>query len=430
MSDTRLANFRKTLAQQGLSAFYMRNESDIYWLCGFDDVFDGEGAFSLLVTPDQALLHTDSRYEIAARAAAQGSAFTVSTQRASHERVALQALGVVKVAEETRENTGETSRTAEASGEAVSASEAIAATTEEPPRLGVESTLTLGEFRALEKAAAPQPASATQPATAPQPASVTHPATSPASAPAPQPALTFQETHDLCVNLRAVKDATEIARLKAAQAITDAAFAHIIHYMRPGMTERQVQLELEHYMLCHGAAGLAFTSIVATGAHGASPHAVSNDTVLQAGQCVVMDFGARAQGYCSDMTRMVFLGQPSQQLRHAYSVLREANETVEALLAPGITGAQAHEKAEEILAAGGFAKKMGHGLGHGVGIDIHEQPNLSPKNTNPLVAGNVVTVEPGIYIAGEFGMRLEDFGVITDTGYQVFTQTSHEMVII
>ena len=96
MSDTRLANFRKTLAQEGLSAFYMRNESDIYWLCGFDDVFDGEGAFSLLVTPDQALLHTDSRYEIAARAAAQGSAFTVSTQRASHERVALQALGVVK----------------------------------------------------------------------------------------------------------------------------------------------------------------------------------------------------------------------------------------------------------------------------------------------------------------------------------------------
>ena len=400
MSDTRLANFRKTLAQQGLSAFYMRNESDIYWLCGFDDVFDGEGAFSLLVTPDQALLHTDSRYEIAARAAAQGSAFTVSTQRASHERVALQALGVVKATEETRENTGEASRIAEASGEAVSASEAIATTAEEPLRLGVESTLTLGEFRALEKAAAPQPA------------------------------LTFQETHDLCVNLRAVKDATEIARLKAAQAITDAAFAHIIHYMRPGMTERQVQLELEHYMLCHGAAGLAFTSIVATGAHGASPHAVSNDTVLQAGQCVVMDFGARAQGYCSDMTRMVFLGQPSQQLRHAYSVLREANETVEALLAPGITGAQAHEKAEEILAAGGFAKKMGHGLGHGVGIDIHEQPNLSPKNTNPLVAGNVVTVEPGIYIAGEFGMRLEDFGVITDTGYQVFTQTSHEMVII
>ena len=412
MSDTRLANFRKTLVQQGLSAFYMRNESDIYWLCGFDDVFDGEGAFSLLVMPEQALLHTDSRYEIAARAAAQGSAFTVSTQRASHERVALQALGVVKATEETRENTGETSRTAEASGEAVSASEVIATTAEEPLRLGVESTLTLGEFRALEKAAAPQPA------------------TSPASAPAPQPALTFQETHDLCVNLRAVKDATEIARLKAAQAITDAAFAHIIHYMRPGMTERQVQLELEHYMLCHGAAGLAFTSIVATGAHGASPHAVSNDTVLQAGQCVVMDFGARTQGYCSDMTRMVFLGQPSQQLRHAYSVLREANETVEALLAPGITGAQAHEKAEEILAAGGFAKKMGHGLGHGVGIDIHEQPNLSPKNTNPLVAGNVVTVEPGIYIAGEFGMRLEDFGVITDTGYQVFTQTSHEMVII
>ena len=200
--------------------------------------------------------------------------------------------------------------------------------------------------------------------------------------------------------------------------------------MRPGMTERQVQVELEDFMVRHGASGLAFTSIVACGAHGASPHAVSGDTRLEAGQCVVLDFGARAQGYCSDMTRVVFLGEPSAAMRHAYAVLREANETVEAMLLPGVTGAQAHAKAEEILAAGGFAGKMGHGLGHGVGIDIHEQPNLSPRNEKPLVAGNVVTVEPGIYLEGEFGMRLEDFGVITERGFQVFTQSSHEMVII
>ena len=238
------------------------------------------------------------------------------------------------------------------------------------------------------------------------------------------------ETEGLCVNLRAVKDASEIARMRAAQAITDAAFAHIVGYMRPGTTERQVQVELEDFMVRHGASGLAFTSIVACGAHGASPHAVSGDTRLEAGQCVVLDFGARAQGYCSAMTRVVFLGEPSAAMRHAYAVLREANETVEAMLLPGVTGAQAHAKAEEILAAGGFAGKMGHGLGHGVGIDIHEQPNLSPRNKKPLVAGNVVTVEPGIYLEGEFGMRLEDFGVITERGFQVFTQSSHEMVII
>ena len=218
--------------------------------------------------------------------------------------------------------------------------------------------------------------------------------------------------------------------MRAAQAITDAAFAYICTYLKPGMTERQVQIELEDYMLRHGASGLAFSSIVAGGPHGASPHAVPSNTRLEAGQCVVFDFGARAQGYCADMTRVVFLGEPSAPMRHAYEVLREANETVEAMLAPGITGAQAHQKAEEILAAGGFAGKMGHGLGHGVGIDIHEQPTLSLRNTNALRAGNVVTVEPGIYLPGEFGMRLEDFGVVTETGFQVFTQSSHEMVII
>ena len=317
--------------------------------------------------------------------------------------------------------------------------------------VGIETSLTLGEYRQLqrevtkaagqapeqgaERAAVAPVASAVAPAVAPASVAAAAPApATAASAPAPAPMLdadiNFVETEGLCVNLRAVKDASEIARMRAAQAITDAAFAYIVEYMRPGMTERQVQVELEDFMVRHGASGLAFTSIVACGAHGASPHAVSGDTRLEAGQCVVLDFGARAQGYCSDMTRVVFLGEPSAAMRHAYAVLREANETVEAMLLPGVTGAQAHAKAEEILAAGGFAGKMGHGLGHGVGIDIHEQPNLSPRNEKPLVAGNVVTVEPGIYLEGEFGMRLEDFGVITERGFQVFTQSSHEMVII
>ena len=116
------------------------------------------------------------------------------------------------------------------------------------------------------------------------------------------------------------------------------------------------------------------------------------------------------------MTRMVFLGEPDTELRRAYEVLRRANEGVEAALRPGMTGKEAHELAERILAEGGFAGRMGHGLGHGVGIDIHELPILSPRNERPLAAGNVVTVEPGIYLPGRFGMRLEDCGVITDEG--------------
>lgn len=218
--------------------------------------------------------------------------------------------------------------------------------------------------------------------------------------------------------------------MKAAQAITDAAFAHIVAFMRPGMTELAVQIELEDFMRRHGADGLAFPSIVATGANGASPHAIPGQTVLEAGQCVVLDFGARALGYCSDMTRTVFLGAPSPRMRDAYATIRNANEQVEAALRPGVTGKAMHELAEQALADGGFAGKMGHSLGHGVGIDIHEQPVLSPRNESALVAGNVVTVEPGVYLPGEFGMRLEDCGVITADGFEVFTQSTHDLVVL
>lgn len=262
--------------------------------------------------------------------------------------------------------------------------------------LGIEDGITLAEFRALEEKL---------------------------------PEVRITETHDVVRGLRAVKSPDEIARLRAAQAITDAAFAHIVQFVHPGLTEREVKVELEDFMLRHGAAGLAFPSIVATGANGANPHAQATDAPLEAGQCVVMDFGACARGYCSDMTRMLFLGQPTPELARAYEVLRAANEEVEAMLAPGVTGAQAHEVALTILEQGGFGG-MGHGLGHGVGMEVHESPVLAPRNTEALVAGNVVTVEPGIYREGHFGMRLEDFGVITEAGFEVFMQTGHEMVVI
>ncbi len=143
-----------------------------------------------------------------------------------------------------------------------------------------------------------------------------------------------------------------------------------------------------------------------------------------------MDFGARRAGYCSDMTRTVFLGRPEGRMLAAWEAMREANETVEAALKPGVTGREAHELAERVLAKGGFEGRMGHGLGHGVGIEIHELPVLSTRNEKPLCPGNVVTVEPGIYIPGEFGMRLEDFGVVTEDGFDVFTQSTHELVVL
>lgn len=189
--------------------------------------------------------------------------------------------------------------------------------------------------------------------------------------------------------------------MRAAQAVADAAFAHIVSFMRPGMTERAVQVELEGFMRRHGADDLAFPSIVAAGANGASRMPVPGDTVLEAGQCVVLDFGAKARGYCSDMTRTVFLGRarrpPAFCVRDAATCQRAGWMRA---LRPGVTGKEMHELASACWTKAASAGSWGHGLGHGVGLDIHELPNLSPRNEAPLVAGNVVTVEPGTTCRG------------------------------
>ena len=382
ISDARLAKLRAAYALQDAQAFYVRDTSNIRWLTSFDDVFDSEQAHMLFVDDERAVLHTDSRYVTACEAAALGGPIEVSAERATHAAFAASLAGGAA-------DGGSSGDDGEACG--------TAGTSAEEWALGIEDSVALSEFRKLEAAFEGRK---------------------------------LVETSGLIVGLRAAKDADEVRRMKAAQAITDAAFAHIVGFMRPGMTEREVQLELEDFMLRKGASGLAFSSIVATGANGANPHAIPGDTRLEAGQCVVLDFGARALGYCSDMTRVVFVGEPDARLRDAYAVLRRANERVEAMLRPGVTGAEAHELAERILEEGGFGGKMGHGLGHGVGIDIHEEPVLAPRNKQPLEVGNVVTVEPGIYLPGEFGMRLEDFGVITEDGFEAFTQSTHDMVIV
>ena len=417
-SEKRLARLRGACAAGGMDAFYVRDTSNIRWLTGFDGVFDEERAHALLVTQDAVALHTDSRYAEAALAAAGGTGVEVDVARMTHAAFAAERMR--RAAERSDARTGGVPKRA---------------------TLGIEDAITLAEYRQLQRAfgekaacaadAGVPDAAGAMDAGVPDAAGVPGAArVEDAGAASACPGSRLRETSDVVVGLRAVKDAGEIARMRAAQAVTDAAFAHIVSFMRPGMTERAVQVELEGFMRRHGADDLAFPSIVAAGANGASPHAVPGDTVLEAGQCVVLDFGAKARGYCSDMTRTVFLGEPDARLRSAYETLRRANEQVERALRPGVTGKEMHELAERVLDEGGFGGLMGHGLGHGVGLDIHELPNLSPRNEAPLVAGNVVTVEPGIYVPGEFGMRLEDFGVVTEEGFQVFTQSTHDMVII
>lgn len=367
LSAQRIARVREVCQQRGIDDFIARDNMNIYWMTAFDDIFDPDRAHALLVTPEGATMHTDSRYSTNCldRVERIGSSVAIDDERKSH---AVFARDIVKKEGEGR-------------------------------KLGIEDDITLAEYR---KVVSELEGSGIQ----------------------------LVETTGLVNGLRAVKDVRELARMKAAQKITDDAFSHIIEFIKPGMTELQVKIELEDFMVRHGSQGVAFESIVACGANGASPHGQAGNRIIEEGHSVVMDYGAKAFGYNADMTRTVFIGKPSDEMRAAYETIRRANETVEATIKAGVIGRDMHELAERILVEGGFGGKMGHGLGHGLGVDVHELPYLNATYDKPLEVGNVVTVEPGIYIAGKFGMRLEDFGVVTSEGYERFTQSTHEMVII
>lgn len=383
LSRARIDRLRDALCGAESDAIYVRNTSNIEWLTTFDHVFDEEQAHAMFVPANRdafsgtVFLHTDSRYFDACHDAAKNTAI------------------------ETDKDSATFSEWAKGKWDDLGSAYA-----DPNARLAIEDTIALSEYCALTEA---------------------FPNKDEACGVIREP---FCKTTGLIEGLRAVKDPHEIAALKAAQAVTDAGFAHIVGFIKPGLTERDVQLELDWFMLTHGADSLAFPTIVASGANGASPHAIVSDRVLQPGDAIVMDFGAKKDGYCSDMTRTVFLGAPEGEMLHAWHALRKANEGAEAMLKPGVTGKEAHEHAIAILDEAGFKERMGHGLGHGVGIDIHEKPVLSPRNEKPLQPGNVVTVEPGIYIPGRFGMRLEDFGVVTQDGFEVFTQSPHDMVVL
>lgn len=240
----------------------------------------------------------------------------------------------------------------------------------------------------------------------------------------------LEEVRDLIFSLRAVKDEGELALIAEAQKITDAAFEHICSFMHVGMTEREVAFELEYFMRRQGADGLAFPSIVAAGAHGASPHCVPGDVQIADGDMVVMDFGASLADYRSDMTRTVCMGRPNTRQNDVYAIVADVNSRAKDLVKAGVACKDVHLFAACAIADAGFGKCFGHGLGHGVGIDIHEMPTLSAHAEGNLVDGNVVTIEPGIYLPGDFGVRIEDFGVVRSDGFEVFTASPHELMVL
>ena len=210
-------------------------------------------------------------------------------------------------------------------------------------------------------------------------------------------------------DLRMVKDAEELGALTRAVLLGDEAFNHAAERIEPGMTEKQVAWVIQEYALTHGAESLSFSSIIAGGAHGSLPHWRASDSPLEAETGVVIDMGVIVDGYCSDLTRTVWLGDtPSDEFKRVYDIVLTAQETAEERIEAGMLGKTSHEIAAEVIRIAGHAEHFGHGLGHGVGLDIHEDPRLAPSGEIPLADGHVVTVEPGIYIPGWGGVRIED----------------------
>lgn len=363
----RVERLRSLMAERGYDAVILRNNSDLRWLTGAERTFDDEVAHTAVVTAGRLWLHTDSRYYNTFRERlGEGCAWEID-----QEAVAPAAWSAARVAEARARV------------------------------VAVEDTCDLAFFDAFNGACAA--------------ASVA--------------CLTPRLHGDIC-DLRMVKDAEEVELMRRAQRVTDAAFDHICGFIHAGQTEQEIRVELENYMLSHGADALSFGTIIAAGPNGANPHAQPGPYVVQRGDLIVMDYGAATCDYHSDMTRTVCVGEPSDEQRRVYDVVRRAHEACAAAVHAGVIGRDVHQVAVDVISEAGYGEFFGHGLGHGVGLQIHERPNFNRLWDRPVPAGSVVTIEPGIYLPGRFGIRLEDFGLVTEDGFEPFTQSTHDLVVV
>ena len=223
---------------------------------------------------------------------------------------------------------------------------------------------------------------------------------------------------DLLKELRQVKDADEIQALTDAQRIAERALEEIYNDLRPGAVERDIAAKLQYLMLRYGAEDKSFDPIVVSGPNGSLPHGVPSDKPIQSGEFVTMDFGCVYRGYCSDMTRTVAIGSVTEEMRRIYETVRSAQRAGIAAAKAGVTGNAVDAAARDVISAAGYGEYFSHSFGHGVGVEIHEYPNASSVNDKPLPAGAVISAEPGIYIPGKLGVRIEDVIVVTESGRQ------------
>ena len=230
--------------------------------------------------------------------------------------------------------------------------------------------------------------------------------------------------------LRAAKDEEELARMRQAQRITDEAFREILNFIRPGLTEQEVAARLVYELLRLGGRRVSFDPIVAAGANGSMPHAVPGETVIQPGMFVTMDFGCVYEGYCSDMTRTVAVGQPTDEMERVYHTVLEAQRAGIAAARAGVTGSEVDRAARQAIQQAGYGSFFSHSFGHSLGLEIHESPNASPSEQTVFPAGAVISAEPGIYLPGHFGVRIEDVLVLREGGCEDITQAPKNLIVL
>ncbi|MEG1501707.1 MAG: M24 family metallopeptidase, partial [Clostridiales bacterium] len=236
--------------------------------------------------------------------------------------------------------------------------------------------------------------------------------------------------HNLIEYIRSFKDEDELACLAQAAAIADKAFALLLPEIKPNISEKQLAAKLIYYIYSCGGEELSFPSIIASGTNGAFCHVMPSDKLIADGDLITFDFGAVYRGYHSDMTRTLAVGKVNQKQKEIYSLVLEAQMAALDGLKAGLTGSQGDKLARDIIAAQGYGDNFGHSLGHGVGLEIHEYPNLAPSNNQKLAVNQVVTVEPGIYIPSWGGIRIEDTVIIKENGVEIINEFPKDLLIL
>ena len=230
--------------------------------------------------------------------------------------------------------------------------------------------------------------------------------------------------------LRSVKTDTEVESIVKAQRIAEDAFNHILNFIKVGVTEKEIALELDFYMLRHGGEGLSFETIAVSGKNSSMPHGVPSNKKLENGDFITMDFGTIMNGYHSDMTRTVAIGFATDEMKKVYDIVLRAQQNCLENIKAGVSCKDGDEFARSVIRNAGYGQYFTHSTGHGVGVEIHEFPNLSPASDSILQVGNIVTVEPGIYIPEKFGVRIEDMALITENGCRNLTNAEKALIIL